>query len=86
METMLQKQRVLYSQYHNQRIKPMSRTPQEAKDWLKHELRTPISWWARQNGYTYYAVNRVLNGESKCLYGEGREIAKKLGMKVPDVE
>lgn len=61
----------------------MSRTAQEAKQWVRNQDKT-MTQWARENSYSLHEVQRVLSGESKCLYGRGREIAKKLGMQVPD--
>jgi gp16 family phage-associated protein len=63
----------------------MSRSAEEAKQWIRSQDKT-MSQWARENGYLLHEVRRVLSGESKCLYGRGREIAKKLGMQVPDSE
>lgn len=37
--------------------------------------------WAREHGYSKTAVYRVLNGFSKTKYGQGHEIAVKLGLK-----
>jgi gp16 family phage-associated protein len=64
----------------------MNRTPKEAKDYIRQELRLSVAEWARQNGYTPRQVQGVLSGEAQCLFGKSRTIAKKLGMKVPDVE
>lgn len=58
------------------------RTRQQAREWLREQNLT-ISEWARQNGYTTLEVSRVLSGESKCLYGRGREVAIKLNIEVP---
>lgn len=40
-----------------------------------------VKQWAEQNEYKPNQVYRVLNGESKALYGIGHEIATKLGLK-----
>lgn len=60
-----------------------TRTPQEAKKWLRQQNIT-ISEWARQNGFAYMEVFRVLNGQSKMSYGKGREVALKLNIAVPE--
>ncbi len=60
-----------------------SRTPEQAKQWLFEQGYT-LTGWARANGFQYQNLYRVLSGESKMLYGESREIAKKLNIKVPE--
>lgn len=61
----------------------MHRTPAEAKQWLFDQGYT-IKGWARAHNYSYVSVQKVLNDEHKMLYGEGREIGKKLNIKVPE--
>lgn len=58
-------------------------TPEQAKQWLK-DNRWTVSGWAREHGYTFQAVYRVINGQSKMLHGDGREIARKLNIQVPE--
>ena len=60
----------------------MSRTPEQAKQWLISEGYS-LKGWAIANGFSYMNVMRVLNNQSKMLYGESREIAKKLDIEVP---
>lgn len=55
------------------------RTASEAKKWLKEQNIT-IAQWARENGHNSVDVTRVLNGKSKCRYGQAREIAMKLNI------
>lgn len=57
------------------------RSRKEAKQWLADQNIT-ISEWARQNGFTSTEVCRVLNGQSKCLYGNGKAIALKLNIQL----
>lgn len=57
------------------------RTREEAKRWLSEQNIT-VAQWARDNGYTNIEVYRVLNGQSKCLYGRGKEIARKLDIQL----
>lgn len=57
------------------------RTREEAKQWLKDQNKTAAQW-ARENGFNSVDVSRVLNGQSKCLYGQGREIAVKLNIQL----
>lgn len=42
---------------------------------------TTVKQWAIDNGYKPVQVYRVLRGENKALYGEGHNIAVKLGLK-----
>lgn len=55
-------------------------TPKQIKNELYQQGLT-IKQWAIQNGYQPSQVYRVINGESKALYGLGHEIAIKLGLK-----
>lgn len=55
-------------------------TPVQVKSKFKREGIT-ITQWAKKNGYDRHRVYLVLNGQNKALYGEGHEIAVKLGMK-----
>lgn len=61
-----------------------SKKPKTAKQ-IKDEFARngmTISEWANQNGYNRNRVYRILNGFDKGLYGEGHEIAVKLGLKL----
>ena len=40
-----------------------------------------IAEWARQHGYPYQSVQRVLNGQSKNKRGQSHDIAVALGLK-----
>lgn len=40
-----------------------------------------IAEWARQHGYSYQSVQRVLNGQSKNKRGQSHDIAVALGLK-----
>lgn len=42
-----------------------------------------VSSWAESNGYTRHQVYCVINGQFKARRGTAREIATKLGMKLP---
>lgn len=42
-----------------------------------------VSTWAEANGYTRQQVYCVINGQFKARRGVAREIAIKLGMKLP---
>ena len=42
---------------------------------------TTIADWAKQNGYSYQCVQRILNGQSRCKRGQAHEIAVKLKIK-----
>lgn len=55
-------------------------TPEQIKNELYQQGLT-LKDWAKQNGYKPNQVYRVMNGESKALYGIGHEIAIKLGLK-----
>lgn len=55
-------------------------TPEEVKKRLYKEGKT-IKQWAEENGYTPAQVYRVMRGENKALYGEGHNIAVKIGLK-----
>ena len=57
------------------------RTRAEAKQWFRDQNLT-VSDWARANGCTSTEVYRVLNGQSKCLYGRVKEIARKLNIEL----
>lgn len=57
------------------------RTFAEAKQWLKDQNKTAAQW-ARENGYNSTDVTRVLNGKSKCQWGQAREIAIKLNIQL----
>lgn len=45
---------------------------------------TTLKAWAEQHGYAYSLVSNVVRGQNKLTYGQGREIAIKLGMLIPD--
>lgn len=60
------------------------RTAKQAKNYLKRNGLT-VPMFSKQHGFNEKTVYRVLNGESKCLYGDGYNIAVALGMKSPDV-
>lgn len=57
------------------------RTFAQAKQWLKDQNITAAQW-ARDNGFNSTDVTRVLNGKSKCLYGQARAIAVKLNIQL----
>lgn len=57
------------------------RTFAEAKQWLKDQNITAAQW-ARENGHNSTDVTRVLNGKSKCQWGQAREIAIKLNIQL----
>jgi gp16 family phage-associated protein len=59
------------------------RTAKQAKSYLKRNGLT-VPMFCKQHGFKEKTVYRVLNGESKCLYGDGYKIAVALGMKSPD--
>lgn len=59
-----------------------NRTPAEAKTWLRNQGYTYASW-AKANGFDKDNVRKVLDGKSKMIYGEGRQIAIKLNIAVP---
>lgn len=40
-----------------------------------------ITDWAKENGYSYQSVQRVLNGQSKNKRGQSHDIAIALGLK-----
>ncbi|MEZ7785031.1 DNA-binding protein [Cupriavidus gilardii] len=42
--------------------------------------------WAKEHGYAYDLVSRVVRGTHRASYGKGYEIAVKLGMKKPGQE
>ena len=51
---------------------------------VKTNLRTEksnLKAWAAQNGYKYETVSHVVRGINRATFGQGYEIAKKLGMK-----
>lgn len=57
---------------------PLSKEQLKAK--FKREGKS-FAQWARDNGYQYYEVVRVVNGFNKATRGRGHGIAVKLGMK-----
>jgi gp16 family phage-associated protein len=59
------------------------RTANQAKSYLKRNGMT-VPMFCKQYGFKAKTVYRVLNGESKCLFGDGYKIAVALGMKAPD--
>lgn len=53
---------------------------------IKHRLHQQgmtLKSWCVANGFKYYTASNVLRGINKATYGEGREVAEKLGLK-PD--
>ena len=40
-----------------------------------------VAGWARKHGFSTQAVRRVVNGSSKCWYGNAHKIAVTLGVK-----
>lgn len=54
--------------------------PEQLKSQFKREGRS-FAQWARDNGYDYHDVIRVVNGFNKGVRGRGHEIACKLGLK-----
>ena len=58
----------------------MPMTPDQLKNKFKREGRS-FAEWARQNGYEYVDVIRLVNGFNKGRRGRGHEIAVKLGLK-----
>lgn len=56
------------------------KTAQEVKEEFRQKGLT-FNAWARANGFRYMAVHRVINGKTKCWYGNGHKIAVMLGMK-----
>lgn len=53
---------------------------------IKHRLRKQgmtLKSWCAANNFKYYTASNVLRGVNKATYGEGCEIAVKLGLK-PD--
>jgi gp16 family phage-associated protein len=44
-----------------------------------------IAAWARDRGFNYRLVQKVLSGEAKCFYGESHRIAIELGLKASPV-
>lgn len=42
-----------------------------------------LKQWAQENGYPYHLVSNVVRGINRANYGQGYEIAVKLGMKTP---
>ncbi|QSB02007.1 DNA-binding protein [Methylomonas sp. EFPC1] len=61
------------------------RTPKQAKAYLRRNGLT-VPRFAQAHGFNQKTVYRVLNGESKALYGDGYQIAVALGMKAPDAD
>lgn len=59
------------------------RTPEEAKQWLLNQGYS-LKGWAKANNFSYQNVSRVLNSDSKMLFGESRKIAQTLNIKVPE--
>jgi gp16 family phage-associated protein len=45
-----------------------------------------LKQWAKENGYAYDLVSRVVRGTHRATYGKGYEVAVKLGMKAPGKE
>lgn len=58
----------------------MQLTPEQLKNKFKREGKS-FAQFARDNGYVYHDVIRVVNGFNKAIRGRGHEIAVKLGMK-----
>lgn len=57
----------------------MVKTPEQIRaDWKTNKL--TVSEWARRNGYSPRLVIRLLNGETRGLWGVSRQIAQKLGL------
>ncbi|TCM61889.1 gp16 family phage-associated protein [Acinetobacter calcoaceticus] len=56
------------------------KTPEEVKKTFEERGQT-VANWASQNDYRPQDVYKVLNGQAKCKYGIGHEIAVKLGLK-----
>jgi gp16 family phage-associated protein len=54
--------------------------PEQFKQAL-HAKGITITQWAKDHGYRREEVYRVLNGQSKALYGRAHEIAVALGLK-----
>ena len=44
-----------------------------------------IAEWAKENGYSYQAVQRVLNGKAKYKRGQSHNIAVTLGLKEGEI-
>lgn len=63
---------------------PIYPTHKQKADAVKQRLYAQgktIKQWAEENGYSPTQVYRVMRGENKALYGEGHNIAVKLGLK-----
>ncbi|MBN9528241.1 MAG: DNA-binding protein [Alphaproteobacteria bacterium] len=62
-------------------MKPL--TPTQVKERFRRRGETMKSW-ADAHGYPLREVYKVLNGQSKAYFGQGHEIAVKLGLKCPE--
>lgn len=55
---------------------------------IKHRLHKQgmtLKSWCLANNFKYYTASNVLRGINKATFGEGREVAEKLGLKpAPD--
>lgn len=60
-------------------------TGEQVKRKLRAEGKT-IREWAREHGFPYVLVSRVIRGVQRGNYGKGHEIAVALGMKRSDGE
>lgn len=62
----------------------MSASLQDRSNAIKHQLRTryglTVKAWAAREGFSYQTVSQVLRGVNKGSFGEGREIAIRLGL------
>lgn len=56
------------------------KSAQEVKEEFRQKGLT-FKAWARENGFSQMAVHRVINGKTKCWYGNGHRIAVLLGIK-----
>jgi len=55
-------------------------TPQQVKEKLSRQGKT-ITEWAKENGFEYGVVQRVLNGTNKGRSGAAHKAAVALGIK-----
>lgn len=60
------------------------RSLEEAKAWVSAKYETQTNF-AKAQGFSYMGVQRVLKGQSRCLYGEGLAIAKALNLDLDEV-
>lgn len=60
------------------------RSLEEANAWVRSEYETHTNF-AKAHGFSYMGVQRVLKGQSRCLYGEGLAIAKILNLDLNEV-